>query len=329
MYRYVIKRLLWVIPIMLGVLVIVFTISYFTPGDPVLNKIGSNYTPELYAETAKIMGLDKGFFGQLGSYIWNLVTKLDMGTSYSTNVAISKEIAQRLPITFELNMLSIIFSVLIGIPLGIYSAVRQYSVSDIGLTALAIILSSVPSFVLALFGILFFGVYLKWLPLNGLDSFKHWILPVGINMLVGIAPIMRMTRTNMLEVIRQDYIRTARAKGQKESVIIRRHALKNCLIPLVTVLGGVVASSVAGSIIAETIFGIPGMGLYMMAGINGRDYPVVNGVVLMMALIVCLVNLLVDVIYAYIDPRIKVLYQTPRSKLKYVEQAVKADSEGA
>jgi peptide/nickel transport system permease protein len=307
-------RLLWVIPVMLGVLVIVFTITYFTEGDPVTAKLGPEYTQEQYDALAKEMGLDKGYFGQLASYVWNLVTKFDLGKSYMTNLSISDEIAGRMPISFGISITAFIIGLAIGIPLGILSAVKQYSVIDISLTALALFLAAIPGFVLALLCLLLFGVTLRWLPVSGLTSFKHLILPVGTSVMGGIAAMMRMTRTTMLEVIRQDYIRTARAKGLKESVILRRHALKNCMIPLITVIGGAMAMTIMGSVIVETLFGIPGMGLYMTSAINSRDYSVVNAIVLIIALVICVLNLLVDIAYAFIDPRIKSFYVSSKKK---------------
>ena len=326
--RYVIKRLLFVIPVLFGVLILVFTISYFTPGDPVLSKLGTEYTQEAYDNMAEQMGLDKGYFGQIGTYIWNLVSRFDMGKSYSTSIPVSKEISARLPITFRLGMMGLSIGILLGIPLGVLSAVRQYSVLDVSLTALALLLAAIPGFVLAILMLLYFGVNLKLLPISGLDSFKGWILPVASSALGGMAMMMRMTRTTMLEVIRQDYIRTARAKGLKEGVILRRHALTNCLIPLITVIGGVTAVTLSGSVIVETIFSVPGIGLYMMNAISSRDYPVINGVVLMIAVIVCFVNLLVDVMYAFIDPRIKAHYTTQK-KVKALKELIEAGEEAS
>jgi peptide/nickel transport system permease protein len=307
-------RLLWVIPVMLGVLVIVFTITYYTPGDPVMAKLGADFDQAKYDALKVEMGLDKGYFGQLTTYIWNLVTKFDLGRSYMTNLAIKDEIAARMPISFSISITAFMIGLVIGIPLGILSAVKRYSVIDITLTGFALFLAAIPGFVLALLCLLLFGVNLKWLPVSGLSSFKHWILPVGTSVMGGIAAMMRMTRTTMLEVIRQDYIRTARAKGLRESVILRRHALTNCMIPLITVIGGAMAMTIMGSVIVETLFGIPGMGLYMTSAINSRDYPIVNGIVLMIALVICLLNLIVDIIYAFIDPRIKSFYVSPKEK---------------
>jgi peptide/nickel transport system permease protein len=328
MTRYIIKRLLLVIPVLIGVLIVVFTITYFTPGDPVISKLGSDYTQEQYDTMQVQMGLDKGYFGQIGTYIWNLVTRFDMGKSYSNNIPIKTEIMARLPITFRIGASGLAISILLGIPLGILSSCKQYSITDVSLTALALFLAAIPGFVLALLALLLFGVKLRWLPISGLDSYKAWILPIVSSALGGIASMMRMTRTTMLEVIRQDYIRTARAKGLKERVVLFRHALGNCLIPLVTVIGGVTAMTLSGSVIVETIYTIPGMGLYMMSALSSRDYPVINGVVLMLAFVTCAVNLLVDILYAFIDPRIKAQYSSVL-KVKTLKELTAVSERGA
>jgi peptide/nickel transport system permease protein len=274
--------------------------------------LGPGYTPERYAQKAAELGLDQGYFVRLGKYIWNAFTRFDLGKSFLSNLSISKEIAARFPVTLGIGLLTIALMVAAGMPLGIFSAIRQYGAVDAALTVAALVMNAIPAFVFALLALILFGVALRWLPTNGLDSWKSWILPVVTSALPGIAVVMRMSRTTMLEVIRQDYIRTARSKGLKESAIIRKHALKNCLIPLITVTGGFMTSVLAGSIIVETIFGISGLGMYLMGGIIGRDYPVINGAVLLISLIVCVLNLIVDLLYAMIDPRIKAQYSARR-----------------
>jgi peptide/nickel transport system permease protein len=194
------------------------------------------------------------------------------------------------------------------------SALKQYSILDTTLTAIALIGAAIPSFILALLCLVLFGVTLRWLPISGLSTWKSWILPVGTSAFGGVTVFLRMSRTTMLEVIRQDYIRTARAKGQKESVVIRKHALKNCLIPLTTVLGGFLATLFSGSIIVETIFSVTGMGTYLLSGINARDYPVINGTVFIVSLLICAINLIVDIAYAFIDPRIRSQYMSKKKK---------------
>ena len=321
MLKYILKRALWMVPVMLGVILIVFTVTYFSPGDPVLISLGANnYTPENYAAKAAQMGLDKGYWEQLFTYIFNLVARLDMGRSYLTSVPVSTELANRIPVTVRLSLLGILLMMAIGLPSGMISALKQYSAIDMGLTSFSLIMAAMPSFVLALLSALLFGVILRWLPITGVATWKHWILPVFCSAGGGVAVYTRMTRTTMLEVIRQDYIRTARDKGLKESVVVRKHALKNCLIPLTTVIGAFIATIFSGSIIVETIFNIPGMGLYLVAGITGRDYPIINGTVFIISLLVCTVNLLVDIAYSFIDPRIKAQFITPKKKEKMLRE---------
>jgi len=314
---------------MLGVLIIVFTITYFTPGDPVLTILGSGYTPEKYAEMSHDLGLDKGYFVRLVTYIWDLISTGSLGKSYMSSIPISMEIGTRFPLTLKIALMSTVIMVILGIPFGILSAVKQYSVLDTSLTSIALILSAVPGFVLALLALVLFGVKLRWLPIGGLETWKSYILPLASNSLGGVAVLMRMTRTTMLEVIRQDYIRTARAKGLKEGAIVRKHALRNCLIPVLTVVGGNLSMQLAGAIIVETIYNVQGMGMYMMNAINSRDYPIINATVILMAFIVCVMNLLVDLMYAVVDPRIKAQYASPKRSNKAVEKLLKEKTEVA
>ena len=303
MLNYVVKRLLWLVPVMIGVVAIVYTITYHMPGAPAVTM-----------RKALEQGMDKPYIVQLGRYIWNLATKLDLGKSYLSNISVTAELARRIPVTVQISFMGILLMLAIGLPCGMVSALRQYSALDIGLTSFSLILAAVPSYVLAILSVVLFGVMLRWLPVAGLGDWRAWILPVVCSAIGGVAVYIRMTRTAMLEVIRQDYIRTARAKGLGESLVVRRHALRNCLIPLVTVIGLFVATILSGSIIVETIFNIPGMGLYLMDGILSRDYPVINGVVLVISLFICLVNLLVDIAYAFIDPRIKAQFASGKAR---------------
>ena len=327
MTRYVLKRAMWVIPVMIGVIIIVFSITYFSPGDPLLVILGSDFSPDAYAQKAAEYGLDKGYFGQLSSFFWNMITRLDLGRSYVTRIPVSSQLVDRIPITMRLSISGIILMVAIGLPLGIVSALKQYSILDAILTTLSLILAAIPSYVLALLAALVFGVVLRWLPVAGLMSWKSWILPVICTSGAGIATYTRLSRTTMLEVIRQDYIRTARAKGQKESTIVVKHALKNCMIPLTTVIGAQIANIFSGSVIIETIFAIPGMGTYLMGGIQGRDYPIVIGCVCVISLLVCVVNMFVDVAYAFIDPRIKAQFTSSKAKDKISNKALGGQKE--
>lgn len=316
MAKYIIKRILWMIPVVLGVLFIVFLISYITPGDPVKIILGSSYTEEAYVEKQQELGLDKPFLVQYVKYVVDMVTKGNMGTSYSYGHSVSEQILSRMGITLEIGILGVILTVLIGVPIGVLSATKQYSVLDYSVTTISTLFAAMPNFWLAMLAILLFSLRLGWLPATGYGTIKQLILPVLTNALTSVAVVARMSRSSMLEVIRQDYIRTARAKGLKEGIIIRRHALKNALIPVLTVIGMQMSMVMGGSVIIETIFSIPGLGAYMMAGINARDYPVINGCVVVLSLSICIMNLLVDIAYAWVDPRIRAQYVSGKKKKK-------------
>ena len=319
MIKYILKRLLMMIPVLLGVMIIVFSLSYLMPGDPVLNKMPDNYTQEQYDEVKHEMGLDRPFLVQMVDYICGVCTRLDLGTSYMTNRDVRESIAERVWVTVRIGLLSVGVTVLLGIPFGMIAAVKQKTAIDYIVTILAVVLASIPGFWLALMGIIVFSQKLNILPASGLSTPKHYIMPVGSNGMMSLAGVTRMTRSSMLEVIRQDYIRTARAKGLKESVIIRKHALKNALIPVITMVGGQVSMVIGGSVITESIFNIPGMGSLMVTAINNRDYPTIMGITLVIAVFVSCVNLVVDLAYAAIDPRIKAQFSGGAKRRKKSE----------
>lgn len=323
MGKYIVKRVLWMIPVLLGVLFIVFTINRLTPGDPVAAILGSNYTQEQYAQKEAEMGLDKPFLVQFANYVKGIVTSFDLGTSYQSRQAVGGEIAKRLPTTLSLGVLGVLVTALIGIPLGIIAATHQNSFFDYTVTVVSMFFASMPNFWMALMMIIIFSLNLHWVPATGLGTWKAWILPVLSLGLSPVASVTRMTRSSMLEVIRQDYIRTARAKGLEEGKVIRRHALKNALINVVTVIGMQMSMIMGGSVIVESIFAIPGLGTYMMQGINTKDYPVVQGCVLVIALSVCIMNLLVDIVYGFIDPRVMAQYTAGKKKKEKAPQDAK------
>lgn len=309
MHKYIGRRLLMLIPVMLGVSFIVFTMMYFTPGDPARIMLGES-APE--AEVAKLreeLGLDDPFLIQYGRYVKNAVIHQDIGRSYTTNRPVASEIASRFPATLKLAALGVLVSVALGIPTGIISATKQYSIFDNIAMVAALLGVSMPNFWQGLMGILIFSVYLGWFPSSGFSSVSHMVLPALTIGTSSAAIVTRMTRSSMLEVIRQDYIRTARAKGQVESVVTNKHALKNALIPIITVIGLQFGFLLGGAVLTESIFGIPGVGRLMVDSIKSRDFPVVQGGVLFIALSFTFVNLLVDILYAYIDPRIKSQYK--------------------
>ena len=308
MLRYIGKRFVMIIPVLIGVLLIVFTMNYITPGDPARMILGEQASQEAVNELRESMGLNDPYWVRFGNYVKDLVLHGSLGDSYKTKLPVAQEVLKRLPTTITLTFTSLFVAILIGIPIGIISAVKQNTLVDNVGMVVALIGVSMPAFWLALMLIITFSLHLAWLPGSGWGAFKYMILPsvtIGAGAAGGIA---RMTRSSMLEVIRQDYMRTARAKGQRESVVISRHAFKNALIPVLTQVGIQAGYSIGGAVLTETIFSIPGVGTYMVNAIKARDYMAVQGGVLILALVFCCLNLLVDVLYAFADPRIKAMY---------------------
>lgn len=294
-----------VIPTMLCVVFIIFTINYFTPGDPVEIYFDYDYTQEQYDQKAAEWGLDKPFFEQFFNYIKNIVTRFDFGYSYYSGKIVVSEIVERLPVSFRLGVISILLTVLIGIPFGIISATRQYSLLDYGVTLTSLFFAAVPGFWLSMILIIIFSVNLGWLPASGLYDWKCYIMPVIASAAPQIAAITRQTRSSMLEVIRQDYIRTAHAKGVSDRNVLYRHALRNALLPIVTLVGLQAGAVITGSAVIESIHSFPGMGNLMLTAINNKDYNTIQAVVLLLSFGVCIINLIVDIIYALIDPRVR------------------------
>lgn len=308
MHKYVLKRLLLLIPVMIGVTFIVFGIMHLTPGSPAKIKLGEMAKPEQIEALEKEMGLDKPFIVQYVNYMKKAVTG-DFGRSYLSNREVFTEVLQRFPATLKLAIASMVIAVVIGIPVGIISATKQYSVLDSVTMVLALIGVSMPVFWLGLMLILVFSVKLGVLPSSGASTLQHLILPAITLGLSSTAIITRMTRSSMLEVIRQDYIRTARAKGVPERAVINKHALRNALIPVVTVIGLQFGSLLGGAVLTETVFSWPGVGKLMIDSIKKQDRPVVLACIIFISITFSVVNLGVDILYAFIDPRIKSQYQ--------------------
>lgn len=308
MYKYILKRLLMMIPIILGVTFVIFFMTYITPGDPAQLALGEAAPPAAVEALREEMGLNDPFLVRYVTYVVNMVQG-DLGNSFVTRRGVVDEIADRFPTTLMLAFYGTILSILIGIPLGIISATKQYSIFDNAATSAGLLGVSIPNFWLGLMLIILFSINLGWLPPSGLEEPAAWILPVITLGTGSAAMVMRITRSSMLEVIRQDYIRTARAKGQKESVIIWKHALRNALIPVVTAVGLDFGFLLGGAVLTESIYALPGLGRFMVDSIRTRDFPIIQGGVLFLAIVFSLVNLLVDILYAYIDPRIKSQYK--------------------
>ena len=309
MWKYVLKRIIMLVPVLLGVTLIIFTLNEITPGDPARTMAGDMASEEDVEQLREQLGLNDPFITRFLKYVVGLVTRGDLGTSYQTKQPVLQEVLNRLPTTLLLAVLSTTFMLVVGIPLGIVSATRQYSLLDNVCTAIGLIGVSMPTFWQGLMSILIFAVYLEWLPPSGFYGPSYWILPAFTVGTANAAQIMRMTRSSMLDVIHQDYIRSARAKGLSERAIIQKHALKNALIPILTVIGMNFGVMLGGAVVSESVFAIPGLGKYMIDAIKARNYPVISGGVLVLAILFSVVTLLVDILYAFVDPRVKATYK--------------------
>jgi peptide/nickel transport system permease protein len=328
MFHYIFRRIFQLIPVILGVTFIVFTLVHIAPGDPARMLLPQDATNEDVADMRSAMGLDRPFllqyvhflFGYDGpgeSFDYKGLLRLDLGRSYVSNRPVFKTILDRFPNTALLSTTALFLSILISIPFGIISATRPYTKTDMTVTVLALVGISMPAFWLGMMLIWIFSVLLRLFPsLATPANLRSLILPAITLAAMSTAVQTRMTRSSMMEVIRQDYIRTARAKGLSEKKVIRKHALRNALIPVVTVIGLQVGQLMVGSVLTETVFSYPGIGTIMVDAINRKDTPQILASVVFMALVFALVNLLVDILYAFIDPRIRAQYVGAAKKKK-------------
>ncbi len=308
MIKYIIRRMASIIPVIIGITVLIYFVMSFSPGDPATMMLGSAATPEAIDQLRSELGLDKPVLVQYLNYMKSLV-KGDMGRSYITNNTVVSEIISRLPVTLKLAVLSIGLAVIIAIPIGIICGVKPNTLMD-GLSMIFTLIGvSMPAFWLSLIMILIFSVSLKWLPAGGSDTMKHFILPAVTLSFGSMAIIARTMRSSLLEVIRQDYITTAKAKGVPKKMITRKHALNNALIPTVTVIGLEMGTNLGGAVLTETVFAMPGLGRLIVDSIKNQDTPLVLGGLITFAVFFSLVNLVVDILYAFIDPRIKSQYK--------------------
>ncbi|MDL2263449.1 ABC transporter permease [Synergistaceae bacterium OttesenSCG-928-I11] len=308
MHRYVMKRLILIIPILLGVSFIVFFITALTPGDPATLILGTGAELEAIDALNRELGYDKPFFIRYARYIYDLVVNQDMGRSYRSQMPVSEIVLRRAPTSVLIAFNGMLCACIIGIPLGVLSAVKQYSATDTMSTTTAMFFAAVPSFWLGMMLMYIFSLKLGWLPSNGVDSWRHYILPMFAIGLPFAAHQLRFTRSTMLESVRQDYIRTARAKGASEHTVIWKHALKNALLPVITITGINFGGLLGGAMITETVYSIPGLGMLLVSSIKMKDVPVVMGTTLFLAVFFCLIMLAVDLMYAFVDPRIKAKY---------------------
>lgn len=304
MSSYLSRRLLQLVPVLIGVSIVVFGLLHLIPGDPARLFLGPEATPADVAVIRSKLGLDQPLHKQYWTFVSHL-SRGDLGRSIRSDRPVTQELIARYPNTLKLTFFAMIATVLIGLPAGIIAAVRPNSWADNLLMLVALIGVSMPVFWLGLMLILFFSLLLNLFPTGGNDSWRHFILPALTLGLGSAAIVARLTRSSMLEVIRSDYIRTARAKGLSERIVIFRHALRNAAIPIVTIVGLETGALLGGAVLTETVFAINGVGRFVVQSIGFRDYPVVQGTVLILAASFVLVNLVVDLSYMWTDPRIR------------------------
>ncbi|EST54442.1 glutathione ABC transporter permease [Brevibacillus panacihumi W25] len=304
MFAYIVKRLLQVIPTLIGVSILTFFLIHAVPGDPARMIAGPEASAEEVAEVREHLGLDQPLYVQYGKYVSNLL-KGDLGVSLRSERPVLDEIMGRFPSTITLTVMAIAVMVVIGLFAGIFSATRPNSLIDNVTMMVSLFGISLPVFWLGLMLILLFSYYLNLLPSGGNDGFSHFILPALALGLSSSAILARLTRSSMLEVINQDFVRTARAKGVKEKLVVYKHTLKNALIPIVTIIGLEFGTLLGGAVLTETVFSINGLGRFIIQSIQFRDYPSIQGSILFVAAIFVIVNLLVDLCYGLVDPRVK------------------------
>ncbi len=315
MLRYIGKRVFMMLFVILGVVILVFSLLYITPGDPARLILGATATDAQVSALRLKLGLDDPYFVRLGKYLYNLVTKFDLGTSFRTGESVTAEIARRFPVTMTLGILGLAVSTFIGIITGIFSAVKQYTWTDKISNLVAVVCASMPAFWFAMELCILFALKLRWLPATGIDQgVRSYVLPVLTMGLTGAAGTFRFTRSSMLDCIRMDYVQTARAKGQNEFKVITHHVLKNAMIPIITLVGNGLGYIIAGSVVIESVFSIPGIGSNMLLAISTRDYPIIQGSVLILAISISVFNLFADLAYALFDPRISAQFKRSSAK---------------
>jgi len=335
MIKLILKKIVNILPTLLGISVLAFLLIRLVPGDPIMLLLGERGAdPQVYAEMKASLGLDKPLFQQYFSFLGNLLHG-DLGNSIVSKRSVMEEFMDRFPATLELGIVAMTFAVILGIPFGILAAVKRNSIFDYSLMGTSLVGYSMPIFWWGLMLIILFSVKLGWTPVSGriavefeierhtglllidswlseeggkdafLSAFSHLILPAIAMGTIPLAVVARMTRSSMLEVLGEDYIRTARAKGLPYFIVVAKHALRNALVPIITVLGLLFGSIVTGAILTEMIFSWPGIGKWMVASINARDYPVIQGGVIMIAMMVIFINTIVDLIYLWANPRMR------------------------
>jgi len=311
---------------MFGVLVLVFLMKIVMPGDPVTELLPASASLEQKEALRDELGLNDPIAKQFVDYVWGIISRGDLGTSYKTKQPIATELMQRFPHTAAIGLSALLISQIIATPLGILAAVKQYSWVDNLIVVFTIVGASLPSFWLALMMIMWFSVDLGWLPAMYNGTLSGLVMPIISVAFGSIAATARGVRTSMLEMIRQDYVRTARAKGQKESIVITNHAFRNALVPVVAGIGSALGALLGGSLIVETVFAVPGIGKYVTDAVTQRNYPALQGGIVFLALMYTIINIVVDILYTVVDPRLKTTFVTAKKrKTKAVREEAAAN----
>ena len=310
MIAYVLRRLLLAIPVLLGVSVLVFLILHLTPGNPALVVAGPDAPPEVVREVERALGLDQPLYIQYARYLGRIV-RGDFGRSIRSHEPVFERLTTTFPVTLSLALIGVVLTTLVSVPMGIVAAIHRNSALDVATILIVLAGSAMPVFAIGLILLWVFGVMLRWVPISGyaplttVGGWQHILLPAITVSSGTVALLARLTRSSMLEVLSQGYVRTARAKGAKEVAVVVRHAFRNALLPVVTVVGLQFGFLLSGAVVTESIFSLPGMGRLLVQAILGRDFPIVQGAVLLAAVTFVLTNLLVDMAYAAVDPRIR------------------------
>jgi len=304
MLKYILKRLLLMIPVIIIMTMIVFMIFYFAPGDPVSRIAGPNATPEIYESIKRKYGLDQPFIVQYFRFVKSVVSG-DLGISILQDRPVIEMIKERLPVTLQIGLLGFFITFAIAIPAGVIAAVKKNTVADYLCMSASLLGIAIPTFWLGMLLLYLFAYKLRWFPISGDGTIKQLILPAFAIGLTNAAVIARMVRSSMLEVLKQDYVRTARSKGLFEKTVVYKHALKNALIPVISLMGLRLGWIIGGSVALEIIFSIPGIGRLLVDSILARDYPVVQGAMIVLTSSIILANILADILYAVVDPRIR------------------------
>ncbi|MBB5266026.1 peptide/nickel transport system permease protein [Catenibacillus scindens] len=320
MLKFVIKRIIMVPFLLLAIAALIFFLLNLSEADPVLMMMPAEYTQEDYDAMAERFGLDKPLPEQFVNWVVDAV-QLDFGTSYKSKAPVADEILFRVPISLQLAVVTTVIMIVVGVPLGVMCAVKQYSVFDQIVNVLSKFLAAIPGFWLGLMLILVFSVKLRWLPSHGMETWKSWVLPVFTFLLPYLGNYVRQVRSAMLDCIRQDYVRTSRAKGKKEWKVVFIDTLKNALLPIITLTGGTFATMIGGAVMIEQVFAFPGIGLKVLEGINNRDMPVILACSIILAIFTIGAQLIIDILYGFIDPRVRSTFVSGKKKNKVAKPA--------